>query len=169
MSRIRLRRVETVDMPRINARAIGVLLVAASVLGTGAGAHAATAKKAKIRKVTISYTGGCGFDVNVSGNGVAGAPGACALGDNYQLAKKGKEKYLSIAVTDQSGQPVSGSLWLSGGTGNAVSEPFCGALKNYQMTQSTYSMDLNAAADSACPSLPTSGTIVISYSNLPLK
>jgi hypothetical protein len=158
-------------MRGINGRAVGAVVVCGMLLGTGAGAHAAVSHKVKpkVRTVSISYTGGCGFAVNVQGNGVTGAPGACALGGTYSLAKKGKEKYLSIAVTDQSGQPISGSLWLSGGTGNAVNEPFCGALANYPMAQSSYTLDINAAADTACPSAPTTGKIVIKYSNVPVK
>jgi hypothetical protein len=159
-------------MSHINSRAFAVASIGALVLGTGVAAHAAAGKATshpKPRVVKISYTGGCGFDVNAAGNGVAGAPGTCALGDNYALAKKGKEKYLSIKVVDTSGRPVSGSLWLQGGTGNAVDEPFCGALKNYRMTQGTYTMDLNAAADSACPGVATSGAIQITYSATPQK
>jgi hypothetical protein len=158
-------------MSLTSPRALATASIAALVLGTGVAAHAAVDKtaRAKVRVVTISYTGGCGVAVNANGTGVTGAPGACPVGGTYDVAKKGKEKYLSIAVTDQSGRPVSGALWLSGGTGNAVDEPFCGALKTYRMTQASFTLDLNNAADSACPGVPTSGKIVIKYSNVPVK
>ena len=156
---------------RVSPRTLATASIAALVLGTGVGAHAAvgTKVKPKVRTVTVKYTGGCGVAVNVSGTGVTGAPGTCPLGATYSLAKKKTEKYLTIAITDQTGNPVSGALWLSGGTGNAKDEPFCGALKNYPMAQPSYTLDLNAAADTSCPSAPTSGTIVIKYSNVPVK
>lgn len=156
---------------RVSTRSFATASIAALVLGTGFGAHAAVDHKVKpkVRTVKVHYTGGCGFVVNVSGTGVTGAPGSCAVGATYSIAKKKTEKYLSIIVTDQTGQPVSGSLWLSGGTGNAVDEPFCGALKNYRMSQANYTMDVNAGADTDCPGLPTTGTIVVKYSNVPVK
>jgi hypothetical protein len=161
----------TVGMRGINGRVVGASVISALVLGSGVGAQAAVSHKVKpkVRTVSISYTGGCGVAVSVAGNGVTGAPGACVLGATYQVAKKATEKYLSIAVTDQTGRPVSGSLWLSGGAGNAVNEPFCGALANYPMAQSSYTLDINAAADTGCPGVPTAGKIVIKYSNVPVK
>lgn len=149
---------------------VGTAFVAVLVLGTGVGAHAATAKtKPKVRRVTISYTGGCGTVLNADGNGLTAASGVCPVGADYKLVKKSKEKYLSIVVKDRAGVAVSGTLWLSPGTGNATSQPFCGAMKNYPMAQSKYTMDIDAGVDSSCPGEPTAGTIVISYSTAPLK
>ena len=143
-------------------------LVALAAVGAVAlPSHAAVGPKVKpkVRTVTITYSGGCGVSVNLAGSGVTAAPGICASGQTYTLAKKGKEKYLSIAVTDQSGRAVSGSVWLS----SSANESFCGALKNYRMGQPTYTLDLNAAADTSCPGVPTSGKIVVKYSNVPVK
>jgi hypothetical protein len=154
----------------MNVRAAGAALVAATVLGTGVAAHAAgTTHRAKIRKVTLHYTTGCGAVVDVDGNGVTGSPGACALSAEYQLTRKRTEKYLSIVVTDQTGRAVPGSLWLSSGAGTADSEAFCGALKNFPMTKSSYPMDLNSGVATSCPGEPTTGTIVVTYSNIPIK
>lgn len=154
-----------------SSRVIGLAAAAAMVAGSGVAAHAAGAGpvKLKVRTVTISYTGGCGFDVNAEVVTTSGAPGSCAVGGNYALAHKGGEKYLTILVKDGATSAVSGSLWLSGGTGTAKDQPFCGSLKNYRMAQPTYTMDLNAAADPTCPGAATTGTITIEYSNLPLK
>lgn len=153
----------------LNIRVVGGAAVAALVLGSGIGAQAATHHKAvkKVRTTTVTYQGGCGFAVGVSGNGVSGAPGSCAVGENYTVTRRATEKYLTIKITDQTGRPVSANLWLSAGTGNAVNEPFCGTLKDYRMAQATYTLDLNAAADSSCPGVPTTGKFTVAYSNLP--
>jgi len=143
-----------------------VALVAVAAVGAVAlPSQAAGAVKPKVRTVTISYSGGCGIGVNVEDNGFTATPGVCATGKTYDLAKKGKEKYLSIAVTDQSGRATSGSVWLN----MSAAESFCGSLKNYRMGQPTYTLDLNVAADTSCPGLPTSGKVVIKYSNVPIK
>jgi hypothetical protein len=156
---------------RTSGRVIGFAAAAMMVAGSGVAAHAADAAKPKlkVRTVTMSYTGGCGFSVNAEVVTSSGAPGSCVVGENYALAHKAGEKYLTIIVKDSATSAVSGSLWLSGGTGTAKDAPFCGSLKNYAMAQPTYTMDLNAAADPACPGAATSGTITIKYSNLPLK
>ena len=156
------------SITRVNARALGGAAVAALVLGTGFGAHAATERKPvkKVRTTTVKYQGPCGFDVNVKGTGVTGAPGTCPIGQTYTVSRRTGEKFLTIVVTDQTGRPVSGNLWLSGGTGNAVNQPFCGSLRNYRMGQDSYTLDLNAAADSTCPGVATTGKMVIKYSNL---
>ena len=150
---------------RIARPVVGLVALAAVGAVALPSQAAATKVKPKVRTVTITYSGGCGVSVSVEGSGVTAAPGLCATGDTYNLAKKGKEKYLSIAVTDQTGRPVSGSVWLS----SSANEPFCGAMKNYQMGQPTYTLDLNGAADTSCPGVPTSGKIVVKYSNVPIK
>ncbi|MDQ1706502.1 MAG: hypothetical protein QOF18_2868 [Frankiaceae bacterium] len=157
------------SITRVNARVLGGAAVAALVLGTGVGAQAAGHRKPvkKVRTTTVAYQGGCGFDVAVGGTGGSGTPGVCPVGATYTVTRKSTEKFLTIIVADQTGRPVSGSLWLKGGAGTAVAEPFCGSLKNYRMGQDTYTLDLNAAADSTCPGAPTTGKLTIKYSNLP--
>jgi hypothetical protein len=152
-------------------RAAGIAAAVVMVAGSGVAAHAADAgkKPLKVRIVTIDYTGGCGFNVNAEAVTASGAPSSCAAGDNYAVQHKAGEKYLTILVDDQSGSAVSGSLWLKGGTGNAVSEPFCGSLKNYAMKQSAYTLDLNTSADPTCPGAATTGTLTVKFSNLPIK
>ena len=157
---------------RTTGRLIALGAAAALAAGSGVAAHAAdasTSARAKVRTVTIKYTGGCGFNLNAEVLTSSGAPSSCALGQNYALARKAGEKYLTIVVADQTASAVSGSLWLKGGTGTAVDKPFCGSLKNYLMGQSTYSMDLNASADATCPGAATTGTVVIKYSNVPIR
>lgn len=154
----------------VSKRFIGGTAVAALVLGTGFAAEAAaTKKKAIVRHATMDYQGGCGIGVNISGAGVTGAPGACVAGEHYDITRQAREKYLTITVTDQSGVKVGGEIWLSDGTGDAVSQDFCGELKNYRMGQSTYSLDLNVNASTECPSAATTGTIDVTYSSKPVK
>ena len=125
---------------------------------------AAQAGETGTRTKKYTYQGGCGVSVQVSGNGVSGTPSQCVLGADYGLKRKSTEKYLSITVTDSTGQAVPGEIWLSGGVGNAQSVPFCGSLKNYKMTQTTYRLDLNMGVNTDCPGEPTSGTITVTYS-----
>jgi hypothetical protein len=149
---------------RLAQPVVGLVAIAA-VGAVALPSQAASTVKPKVRTVTISYSGGCGVGVNVEDNGFTATPGLCATGQTYDIAKKGKEKYLSIAVTDQSGRATSGSVWLN----TSAAQAFCGSLKNYRMGQSTYTLDLNVAADTSCPGLPTSGKVVIKYSNVPIK
>lgn len=148
-------------------RLIGAAAATVLVTGTALAAHAApAATKLHTRTVKISYSGGCGIVTPA----VVGAPGACVLGDNYDVVRKTGEKYLTIKIADKTGKAVSGEIWLSGGTGNAVQYPFCGGLKNYRMGQSAYTMDLNEGVDATCVGgVATSGTITVTYSNLPVK
>jgi len=152
-------------------RAFGLAAAAMLAAGSGVAAHAADAAsvKLKVRTVTVTYTGGCGFNLNAEAVTASGAPSSCAAGDNYAVQRKAGEKYLTIVVDDQTGSAVSGSLWLKGGTGNAVSAPFCGEMKNYGMKQAAYTLDLNTSADPTCPGAATAGTMVLKFSNLPLK
>jgi len=154
---------------RASVRLIGALAITTLTLGTAVGAHAAPAKKKKvtIRTQKVSYQAGCGFAVDIAGNGVRGS--YCPVSGDYPLALRGKEKFVSIAVTDSSGVKVGGDLWLSDGTGDAEGVPFCGTLKNYKSTQPTYHLNLDVSASTSCPGLPTSGTITITYSSARLK
>lgn len=156
---------------RVSTRVIGGTAVAALVLGTGFAADAATAahKKAIVRHASMDYQGGCGLAVKVAGSGVTAAPGACAVGDHYDITRRVGEKYLTIAIKDQTGRPVGAELWLSDGTGDAVSEEFCGELKNYRMGQASYTLDLNTSVDTDCPGAATSGTVAVTYSSKPVK
>lgn len=152
---------------RTPGQVIGLTAAAVMLAGSGVAAHAAGDAKRplKIRVVTVQYTGACGVDV-VAATGTAGVcpPGA---GD-YALKRKSGEKYLTILVKDGATSKVSGDLWLSTGAMAKVQQ-FCGTLKNFAMAQPTYSMNLNDSANPSCPGAPTSGTLTIEYSNLPLK
>ncbi|MBV9292215.1 MAG: hypothetical protein JO222_07185 [Frankiales bacterium] len=147
--------------PVIGAVAVAVMAV------SGIAAHAAPAKKAKpiVRHQTISYTGGCGIIVNAVAAAPTAAPGTCAVGSNYTVVHKTGEKYLTISVVDQTGRPISGEIWLTGGTGNATLQRFCGTLKHYTMGQASYQLDLNTGVDPTCPGEPTQGKINLTFSS----
>jgi len=145
---------------------IGAVAVAAvAVSGVAAQAAPARHKKPIIRHQTISYTGGCGIVVNAVAAEPTAAPGNCVAGSNYTVVHKTGEKYLSITVVDQTGRPISGEIWLTGGTGNATLQRFCGALHDYRMAQASYQLDLNTGVDPTCPGEPTQGKINLKFSS----
>ena len=155
------------SVDRIPARVIGGAAVAVMVLGTAAGAHAATDKKHKPvlhkRVQTITYQGGCGITA-----GVQATPGTCVLGGSYNLAFKRGEKYVSISVKDSIAPGVPAVLWLGTGV-NAANQQFCTSIKNFQPGGTTPQLDLFDGVDPTCPGSATQGTITVTYSNLPIK
>ena len=157
---------------RVSKRFIGGTAIATLVLGTGFAAEAATAAHKKIvRHASFDYQGGCAVDVsNPAVTGTA-SPGTCVVGEHYDITRQAGEKYLTISVTDQTGRPVGGEIWISDGTGtgDATNQPVCGELKNYRMGQASYSLDLNTSVAPACPGAATSGSIAVTYSSYRLK
>jgi hypothetical protein len=152
---------------RPSHRAVGALVIGTLVLGSAVGAEAAT-KKPKVvkhtRVVTYQYNGGCGRDLAV----VVGDTSPCGVGTTWTLARQKGEKYLTIAVTDQTGRPVGGEIWLTGGTGNATDQAFCGSIKDFQIFQDSYNLDVNSPSlSTTCAGAATVGSVKITYSNLP--
>ena len=147
-------------------RAVGFLVVGTLLVGSAVGAEAATKKKVvkHTRVVSYQYTGGCGRDVAVA----VGDTTPCGVGTTWQLAAAKTEKFVSIAVTDATGRPIGGEIWLSSGTGNATDQAFCGSIKDFPMGQSSYNFDINSPSlTPSCAGAATSGTVTVTYSNLP--
>jgi hypothetical protein len=156
-----------VNTTRPSARLLGGLAVATLVLSTGVAAEASTAKKkhAKpiVRHQTISYTGPCAGAVSVEGTGGTLNPGYC---DTANLSVRSGEKYVTLAVKDSTGQPISGELWTVKNGASSKSVGFCGSLKNLALAPGSYSVDLNWGVNSSCPSgQATQGKIAVIYSS----
>jgi hypothetical protein len=92
----------------------------------------------------------------------------CVAPGTMSLAPEAGEKYLSITIADKTGRPVEGALFLQSGTGNAKYMWFCGSVHNYLVQSSDLnSLTVPLAADASCPSVPTTGTVTATFSNLP--
>src|SRR3954454_25242809 len=102
-------------LERVPARLIGGAAIAALVVGTGAGAEAATRKKHKakpiVRVVKIAYQGGCGLALVAA----SATPGQCVAGESYSLARTRGKKLISIPIADSGAPHAPAVLWL--GTG----------------------------------------------------
>jgi hypothetical protein len=154
------------------ARLIAGGLIATTVLATAVGAEAATKKKSTkvvkhTRTVTLTYNGGCTIEVPVG----AAAPGQCAAigAASYDLTAQKGEQYVSVSVSDGSGQTVPGQFWITGSSvGGDTEIPFCGSLKDFKFPVASFSLDLDAIGlVASCPGAATSGTIKLTFSNLP--
>jgi hypothetical protein len=154
------------------ARLIAGGLIATTLLATAVGAEAATKKKpVKVvkhtRVVTLSYRGGCTVEVPVG----AATPGQCAAigAASYSLTAQKGEQYVSVSVTDATGRSVPGQFWIQGSQVAGDTEiAFCGSMKNFKFPVPAFDLDLDAVGlVASCPGVATSGTIKLTFSNLP--
>jgi hypothetical protein len=154
-----------------HARPMTALVIAGLLAGTSVAADAAT-KHHKVvkhtRTIVLSYTGGCGIDATkVMGNAECGV-GSKSVRPEYTVNANPGEKFMTMTVADASGQPVHGEMWTSAGVGNATDVPFCGKYTDQPIPQQSFQVDVDGlAADPSCPGFATSGTITITFSNLP--
>jgi hypothetical protein len=154
---------------RPSVRAIGAAVVATLVLGSAVGAEAATKKKKvvrHIRTVTLNYRGGCTVDdPAVSASDTSGCSTFGAAG--WQVPAKSTEKFVTVTVTDATGQKVPGAFWTGSGA-NGHTTSFCGSMKDYGVPAGGVVLALDAVgAIAACPGLATQGTVKLVFSNLP--
>ncbi|HET6816774.1 MAG TPA: hypothetical protein VFH66_06060 [Mycobacteriales bacterium] len=152
---------------RVSTRLIGGVAIATMLVGSAAGAEAATKKKKPkpiIRVEKIAYQGGCGIDLAVA----QATPGSCVVGSSYNLSLKPGEKYISISVADQVSPDVPAILWL--GTGlNAPNQAFCTTIKNFPAAGTAPSLDLFDGPDASCAGSAFQGTVTVTFSSNPLK
>jgi len=153
---------------RPGARAIGAAVVAILVLGSAVGAEAATKKKVvkHTRAVTLTYRGGCTVDdPAVSASDTSGCSMFGAAG--WQVPAKSTERFVTVTVTDATGQKVPGAFWTGSGA-NGHTTAFCGSMKDYGVPQGGVVLALDAiGAVTKCPGLATQGTVKLVFSNLP--
>ena len=83
------------------------------------------------------------------------------------MPTKPGEKFVTVTVTDATGQKVPGAFWTGSGT-NSNADPFCGAVKDYQFAPGSVVIALDAVGATAqCPGFATQGTVKLVFSNLP--
>jgi len=113
------------------------------------------------RAVIVSASIGAGHD------GTATELARQLRAAGWSVDTKTGEKYVTVTVTDATGQKVPGAFWTGSGT-NSHTDAFCGATKNYQFGAGPVVIALDAVgATPACPGLATQGTVTLVFSNLP--
>lgn len=135
-------------------------------------AHKHPKPKKYVRVTTESYTGGSSVWVKTPVV-QAGAQPPIALGSApiADISFIRTDRFVSVAATDNTGRPLAMTLWTAGwGTNSATSQQICGSAKDVPVPVGSddYHLTINAvSADANCPGVATSGTIVISVSNMP--
>ena len=160
-------------------------LIFALVIGLIAGAMAApaTAKKKKKKKpvkiervVDIAYSApGAG----VSGPAGTASGGICPLADPttqqcIEVPLEAGDKYIKVEITDASGQNVAGYISQGDTDGDGISDlygEFCGAHPEpIALTSSAAPVRIsfyNGVCADNSPAIATTGTIKVTFSNLP--
>jgi hypothetical protein len=138
---------------------------------TAATATAATKKKAPrkpvkhVRTITFSYTNPCGFTLNSS---AIYGPGGSDCPPGYQITTSSTEKYMSVTVTDKTGQAVPVTFVEDASASTASWDVVCGKATNLSVSPSdTYDLNPVVSLGDTCPVPPTQGTVVVKLSNLP--
>jgi hypothetical protein len=160
-------------------RSLTMLLVLGLIVGSLVGTAEAKKKKKKVKRiervVEITYNGpNAGVSTPAATGGVCqlstDEPGAC-----IETPTSTKDRYVKITVTDASGQAVAGSISQGDTDGDGVSNiygQFCGetpaalplAAPGVPLRVTAYA---GTCADGSTPSVMTTGTITLTFSNLP--
>ena len=139
----------------------------------GSGSPGAAKKKKKPKKVsrTVEHT------YQAPSPGVAGTAGAClaAQMENAgctEIPLSAKEKFVTITVTDASGQKVAGTMSQDSdpaNTGYEIIGSFCGSTDKPVAVAPGLPLRISvyAVSSSACPGAATTGKIKATLSNLP--
>jgi hypothetical protein len=164
-------------------KSIVMLLVLGLIFGSLVGAADAKKKK-KVKKpvariertVSINYTG-----PNFGVSSPAATGGICQLdtaspGDCLETPTTPDDVYVKIEIKDASGQAVAGSISQGDTDGDGVSDiygQFCGSTGDTPLALTAPGAPLRVTAyagtcsDGSTASVMTSGTINITFSNLP--
>ncbi|MDQ1686329.1 MAG: hypothetical protein QOC82_3066 [Frankiaceae bacterium] len=151
---------------RLFAATAALLAIAVPSAAT---ANAATKKKAPkkpvkhVRTVTMPYTNPCAVTLNTS---AAYGPGATGCATGYQVTTSKSERYMSVTITDATGQTVPVTFIEDG-----ANDPWaiiCGKSTNIAIAPNdTYNLEPAFAVGDTCPISATQGTITVKLSNLP--
>lgn len=156
-------------------KTLSVTVMMALVLGAFVAAPADAAKKKKPKKVTrtaeATYTAP-GFGTASVGIGCSPALGSCG-----NFGTGGKEKYLKVTLTDQTGTPTAFSVAQDTEPGDPTNTietnhgTFCGTTGDEPIVLvpgAEITVFIWAWGDVACPTgFGTSGTVTAEFSNLP--
>jgi hypothetical protein len=155
-------------MNRITVAATAALL--AVVVPAGASAttkHKPAPKKPvkHVRTITMNYDRPCGVTLNSS---AVYGPGVENCVGDYQISTSKTEKYMSVTITDKTGQVVPVTFVEDASASSVAWDIICGKGTNLAVSPSdTYDLKPIVSLGDTCPLPPTQGTIVVKLSNLP--
>ena len=163
-------------MRALATRVVGLTVIGAVAVAVSAPSEASTktkhAKKpAKHTRVeTLTYAAPCAVH---AANGDGTHPSAtailpvCLTSGLPRISTAPKiEPYVSLTVTDTTGRPVHGEIWTQAGNGDAQYIGFCGTLRPTSIPPGAYIVSIDSVSiDPTCPSVGTSGTIAVKYTN----
>lgn len=143
------------------------VLLAIALPATSAAAaskHKATKPKKHVRTVTLPYNHPCGPSLQTS---LVYGPGLTTCQGSYQVSTAADEKFMSIAITDATGQSVPVTFIEDGSQ-----DPWqvvCGKMAGTTvMSGDTFDLMPVVAVGNVCPAPATQGTITVKISNYPL-
>lgn len=137
-------------------------------------ATAATKKKTvkkpvkHVRTITFKYSNPCGFTLNSrAGYGPGGTiTSECPAAAQVSTSKT--EKYMSVTITDATGQAVPVTFVEDASATTVAWEIVCGKATNLEVSPSdTYDLNPVVSIGDTCPVPPTQGTVTVKLSNLP--
>jgi hypothetical protein len=143
--------------------AVLLAIVLPATSAAAASKHKAKPKK-HVRTVTLPYDHPCGPSLQTS---AVYGPTVTTCSGSYQVSTAADEKFMSIAITDTTGQSVP-VTFIEDGTSDAW-QVVCGKMEGTPVIPSdTYDLMPMVAIGNICPAPATQGTITVKISNYPL-
>jgi len=139
-------------------------------VATASTASATAKKKPKkpvkhVRTVSFTYAHPCAVTINsAAGYG----PGGSYCDATSQITTSKTEKYMSVTITDKSGQSVPVTFVEDASARTASWEVICGKSTNVDVAPNdTYDLNPAISLGDTCPIAATQGTVTVKLSNLP--
>ena len=152
---------------RLFAATAALLAIAVPSAST---ATAATKKKPKkpvkhVRTVTFTYAHPCAVTFN---SAVGYGPGGSYCDATSQITTSKTEKYMSVTITDATGQSVPVTFVEDASSSTTSWEVICGRQANVDVAPNdTYDLNPAVSLGDTCPVAATQGTVTVKLSNLP--
>jgi hypothetical protein len=133
-------------------------------------ASAATKKKPRkpvkhVRTISFTYSNPCAVTIN---SAAVYGPGASNCPTDFQISTSKTEKYMSVTITDKTGQAVPVTFVEDAVASSASWEVICGKSVNTDVAPSdTYDLNPAFSIGDTCPVSATQGTVTVKLSNLP--
>lgn len=137
---------------------------------TASTASAAAKKKPRkpvkhVRTVTFTYAHPCAVTIN---SAALYGPGGSYCDATSQISTSKTEKYMSVTITDKTGQSVPVTFIEDASAGTASWEIVCGKSTNLDVSPNdTYDLNPAISLGDTCPVAASQGTVTVKLSNLP--
>ena len=159
-------------MKKAIAVALSLGLLAGAMIAPADAAKKKKKKPVKVERVVELAYDSPGVGVAIQG-GATGYP--IGFPTSADIGTTGEERYVKVEIVDSSGQKVNGSLAQSDQDGDGfvddLGEPFCGATEEpIEFEPGTVIVGVyahNGTCADGTPSVMTTGTVTLTFSNLP--